>query len=278
MTKFATVQMASSPHVGANLIEVERLIRDAVEAKAQLIVLPENFALMGETEYDKLSHKESDGGGPTQDFLARVSKQHSIWLVGGTIPMVANVENKIRAACTVYNDQGERVARYDKIHLFDVSVPGTDKQYRESETIEAGEDPLVIDTPFGRLGVAVCYDLRFPELFRQMLDEGMEILVVPSAFTAETGAAHWDLLVRTRAVENLCYVVASNQGGFHLNGRETYGHSMIVDPWGKVLAQIASGSGIVCADIDCEQLRKIRMSFPVLNHRRLVCGLNQTEW
>ena len=274
MTKCAAVQMASSPDVRANLIEVERLICDADKSDARLVVLPENFALMGETEFDKLDHKESDDGGPIQEFLSRLSKQHSIWLVAGTIPMVANSKNKIRAACLVFNDKGERVARYDKIHLFDVNVPGTEEQYQESETIEAGENALVLDTPFGKIGVAVCYDLRFPELFRQMIDEGMEILMLPSAFTAKTGAAHWDLLVRTRAVENLCYVIASNQGGFHLNGRETYGHSMIVDPWGKVVSEITSGSGIACGEVDCELLRKIRVSFPALNHRRLVCGLN----
>lgn len=275
MTKCAIIQMASSPSVRANLIEAERLINKAVEANARLVVLPENFALMGISEYDKLSQKESDEGGPIQEFLARVSSQNSIWLVAGTIPMVAESENKIRAASLVYNDEGKRVARYDKIHLFDVNVPGTDEHYQESETIEAGEGSLVLDTPFGKIGVAVCYDLRFPELFRQMLDGGMEVLVVPSAFTAETGYAHWDLLVRTRAVENLCYVLAANQGGFHLNGRTTYGHSMIVDPWGKVLSEIARGSGIVCAEIDCEQLKKIRLSFPVLDHRRLSCGLTQ---
>ncbi len=274
MTKCAAVQMASSPDVRANINEAERLISDAAKMGSKLIVLPENFALMGKTEFDKLDHKESDDGGPIQDFLANISKQYSIWLVAGTVPMTASSNNKIRAACLVYNDKGKRIARYDKIHLFDVNVPGTEEQYQESETIEAGENALVLDTPFGRIGVAVCYDLRFPELFRQMIDEGMEILVLPSAFTAKTGAAHWDLLVRTRAVENLCYVIASNQGGFHLNGRETYGHSMIVDPWGKVVSEITSGSGIASGEVDCELLRKIRVSFPALHHRRLVCGLN----
>ncbi|MEN8260618.1 MAG: nitrilase-related carbon-nitrogen hydrolase, partial [Pseudomonadota bacterium] len=165
MTKCAAIQMASSPNVGANLIEAERLIKEAVEAGAKLIVLPENFALMGKTEFDKLSRKENDGSGSIQDFLARTADRHGVWIIGGTMPMAADDGNKVRAACLVYNDQGKRVARYDKIHLFDVSVPDTDEQYRESDTIEGGAESVVIDTPCGKIGLSVCYDLRFPELF-----------------------------------------------------------------------------------------------------------------
>lgn len=272
MSKCAAIQMASSPNVGANLIEAEKLIEQAAAQGARLIVLPENFALMGESEADKLKHKENDGNGPIQEFLARTAKRLSVWIIGGTLPIAAEAENKVRAACLVYDDKGERVARYDKIHLFDVSVPGTEEQYMESRTIEAGAKSVVVDSPFGRIGLSVCYDLRFPELFRNLLNEGMEILVAPSAFTAETGAAHWELLVRARAVENLCYVIAPDQGGFHVNGRRTYGNSMIVDPWGKVLARHATGGGVVCAEIDREMVERIRASFPATRHRRIFCG------
>ncbi len=272
MKKCAAIQMASSPNVDANLIEAERLISEAAAKGAELVVLPENFAIMGLTEFDKLDHVEIEGEGPIQEFLAGVARRHSVWLVAGTIPLEATDKNKIRACCMVFDDSGNRVARYDKIHLFDAEVPGTNEQYRESDTIEAGDDALVFETPFGRLGVAICYDLRFPELFRQMLNSGIDIIALPAAFTQETGAAHWEVLVRARAVENLCYVIAANQGGFHINGRQTFGHSMIVDPWGRILAQRPTGAGFVCAKIDSAMLERVRGSFPVLEHRRLLCG------
>ena len=263
--------MASGPNVGANLLEAERLIGTAVRSGAKLVVLPENFAIMGKEESDKLAVREADEGGPIQDFLAQQAARHGIWLVGGTVPMVARDADKIRAACMLYDDQGKRVARYDKIHLFDVAVVDSDERYTESDTIEPGDEVVVVDTPFGRLGLAVCYDLRFPELFRSMVDEGMEILALPSAFTAITGRAHWESLVRARAIENLCYVLAAAQGGYHVNGRETYGHSMIVDPWGQVMNELANGSGLVCADMDLERLKNIRRTFPSLEHRSLFC-------
>ena len=266
----AAIQMASSPNSSANLIEAGRLIEKAAAQGAALVVLPENFALMGKTETDKLAVAEAEGSGPIQEFLTRAAERHKVWLVGGTVPIRAS-KNKVRASCLVFNDRGAQVGRYDKIHLFDVNVPGTDEQYRESQTIEAGEQAVVLDTPFGRLGVAICYDLRFPELFRRMADMRMDILAVPSAFTAQTGAAHWEILVRARAVENLCYAIASDQGGYHVNGRETYGHSMIVDPWGKLMACLPSGSGIVSAEVDLERLGKVRTAFPVLEHRRMHC-------
>jgi nitrilase len=271
MKKCAAIQMASSPNVEANLIEVERLIRTAADAGAELLVLPENFALMGLTEFDKLDHGEADGEGVIQKFLSEQAQRHSVWIVGGTIPIQASVARKVRASCLVFDDKGRRVARYDKIHLFDVDLPGTGERYRESDTIEAGGQPLVLDTPFGRLGLAICYDLRFPELFRKMLSDRVDVIAIPSAFTAKTGLAHWEILVRARAVENLCYVIAANQGGFHLNGRQTYGRSMIVDPWGKVVAELASGSGSAIAEIDPDLLARVRGSFPVLEHRRLEC-------
>ncbi|MDP2903210.1 MAG: carbon-nitrogen hydrolase family protein [Methylovulum sp.] len=267
--KCAAIQMVSSPNISANLLTAGRLIEEAAKAGAKLVALPENFALMGDHELDKIKAQEMDGSGQIQDFLATVAKKQALWVIGGTIPITGDTDNKVRATCLIYNDQGERVARYDKIHLFDVNVPDTNEIYRESDSIEAGNTPLVIDSPFGRLGIAVCYDLRFPELFRNMSQQGAEILVIPSAFTAETGAAHWELLLRARAVENLCYVIAPNQGGLHLNGRRTYGHSMIIDPWGVVLDCYKTGSGFVCAQISHERLEEVRRTFPALHHRQL---------
>ncbi|MDP3009931.1 MAG: carbon-nitrogen hydrolase family protein [Methylococcales bacterium] len=271
MSKCAAIQMASSPTVSYNLLEAEKLIAEAVKAGAKLVALPENFALMGDHESDKFKVKEIEGTGPIQDFLSSTAKKYGIWIVGGTIPIVGDNPNKVRAACLIYNDLGERVARYDKVHLFDVVVPSTNEVYRESDSIEAGNQPLVIDTPFGRIGIAICYDLRFPEFFRGMHDQGVEILIIPAAFTHETGAAHWEVLLRARAIENLCYVIAPNQGGFHKNGRRTFGHSMIIDPWGVILDCYKTGGGFVCTDIDLERLKKIRNTFPVLSHQRFSC-------
>lgn len=271
MTVVACIQMASGPNVGANLLEAERLIEEAVSREARLVVLPENFAIMGNSERDKVEVREPEGDGPIQAFLSEQAAQHGIWLVGGTVPLVADAKDKIRAACLVYDDTGKQVARYDKIHLFDVELVDSDEQYTESETIEPGDEVVVIDSPFGRMGIAICYDLRFPELFRQQLTAGMEIMVLPAAFTAITGRAHWEVLVRARAIENLCYVVAADQGGYHLNGRETHGHSMIVDPWGIVLNSLSRGPGVVCASIDLKRLESARRNFPSITHRRLQC-------
>ena len=271
MSVVACVQMASSPNIGANLLEAERLIEEAVSQHARLVVLPENFALMGRSEHDKVAVREHPGSGTIQSFLSEQAALHGIWLVGGTIPLEADDPNKVRATCLVFDEQGKQVARYDKIHLFDVALVDSGEQYTESETIEPGHEVVVIDSPFGRMGVAVCYDLRFPELFRQQLDQGLEVLVLPSAFTAITGRAHWEVLVRARAIENLCYVIAPDQGGYHLNGRETYGHSMIVDPWGTVLNSLARGPGVVCADIELGRLQSARRNFPSIAHRRLQC-------
>ncbi len=271
MSVVACIQMASSPNIGANLLEAERLIEEAVSQHARLVVLPENFALMGKSEHDKVEARETPGSGAIQSFLAEQSARHGVWLVGGTIPLVADADDKVRAACLVFDDQGKQVARYDKIHLFDVALVDSGEQYTESDTIEPGDEIVVIDSPFGRMGISVCYDLRFPELYRKQLDQGLEILVVPSAFTAITGRAHWEVLVRARAIENLCYVIAPDQGGYHLNGRETYGHSMIVDPWGTVLNSLSRGPGVVCADIELGRLQSARRNFPSIAHRRLQC-------
>lgn len=269
MRQVAAVQMASGPNVGANLIEAERLIGQAVDAGAGLVVLPENFAQMGQSEEDKLKIVEKEGEGPIQEFLREQASKHGIWLVGGTVPVVSEDPKRVRAACMVYNPQGQVVARYDKIHLFDVDIVATRESYNESETIEPGDQVVTVDTPFGKLGLAICYDLRFPELFRALLDQGAEIFAVPSAFTAITGKAHWDSIIRTRAIENLCYVIAAAQGGYHVGGRETHGDSMIVDPWGSVLDRLPRGSGLVIAEIDRERLENTRANFPALSHRRL---------
>lgn len=271
MTQVAAIQMASGPNVNANLLEATRLIDEAAKGGAKLVVLPENFALMGMTEYDKLQHREADGSGPIQDFLQEQSKKHAVWLVGGTIPLAAHDAEKVRAACLVFDAEGQRVARYDKVHLFDVSLPDANENYLESGTTEPGDSIVVIDTPFARIGLAICYDLRFPEQFRLMLEKDVQMIVIPSAFTEVTGKAHWEVLVRARAIENLCYVVAAAQGGYHVNGRSTYGNSMVVDPWGNVLAEQAQGAGVITAKIDLKRLENIRRTFPVLEHRKYTC-------
>lgn len=273
MSVVAAVQMASGPNVKANLEEAEKLIKTAVQQDAELVVLPENFAIMGLSEMDKVAIAETAGEGPIQRFLSQQASKHGVWIVGGTIPLESAVTGKVYSASLLYNDSGDVVARYDKIHLFDVVLEDSNESYNESETIESGDDIVVVDTPFGKLGMAVCYDLRFPELFRAMADVGMEVCVLPSAFTSLTGRAHWESLLRARAIENLCYMVAPDQGGYHKSGRETYGDSMIIDPWGVVLNRLPHGTGVVVSDIDLEKLRKTRKNFPALQHKRLDCKI-----
>ncbi len=268
MTRVAAVQMASGPAVPANLDEAARLIDAAVTDGARLVVLPENFAIMPLNDADRTAVAETDGQGPIQDFLAAQARRHRAWLVGGTIPLAANDPDKVRSACLLFNAHGERVARYDKIHLFDVSLDNGE-QYQESRRFEPGDETVVADTPYGALGLAVCYDLRFPELFRRLLDHGAELFAVPSAFTAHTGQAHWEVLVRARAIENLVYVIAAAQGGHHANGRETHGDSMIVSPWGEVLARLARGAGYAIAECDRARLQGVRANLPSIRHRRL---------
>jgi len=274
LKRIAAVQMASGPNVAANLNEVGRWISYAADAGAELVVLPENFATMALQQTDLLSVKENAGSGTIQDFLSKMAEKHRVWLVAGTIPIATQSPDKVRSACLIYNPLGEVVARYDKIHLFDVSL-SDDEEYNESDVIEPGDNILVLDTPFGKMGVAVCYDLRFPEMFRRMLDDGLDLIVLPAAFTAITGKAHWEPLVRARAIENISYVVAAAQGGYHVNGRETYGQSMIVDPWGNILDQLPNGSGFVIADMDKNKLQDIRKHFPALTHRRLPCDIKK---
>ena len=265
VARIAGVQMASGPNVEGNLNEAARLVAMAVEQGASLVVLPENFAIMGLSEHDKVALREEDGAGPIQAFLAASARRHKIWLAGGSVPLVSSVAGKIRSACLIYDDGGRRVARYDKIHLFGFEMG--EESYREERTIEAGSEVVTIDSPVGRLGLSICYDLRFPELYRAMGE--VDILLVPSAFTETTGRAHWETLVRARAIENLAYVLAPAQGGYHVNGRETHGDSMIVDPWGVVLDRLPRGSGVVMAAVNPEHVRRLRQSLPALSHRTL---------
>ena len=263
--KVAALQMASGPNVAGNLSEARRLIENAVLQGAKLVVLPEFFSIMGMKEEDMVAAREQIGAGVMQTFLSEIARKHSIWVVGGSIPMVASTPDKIRNTCLVFDEHGKQVARYDKIHLFNLDLGN--EHYHEGKTIEAGDKVVVVDSPFGRIGLAVCYDLRFPELFRAMKD--VDIFVLPSAFTATTGKLHWETLVRARAIENLAYVIAAAQGGYHVNGRETHGHSMIVDPWGRMLDVLPRGSGVVVADINSSYQASLRASLPALTHRTL---------
>ena len=263
--RVAAIQMASGPNVSANLSETERLIGMAAAQGAKLVVLPEYFAVMGVKESEKVALREVEGKGPIQKFLAHMAKSHKIWLVGGSVPLEADDPNKMRNSCLVYDDKGKQVARYDKIHLFGLDL-GVER-YHEEKTIEPGDKVVVVETPFGRIGLSVCYDLRFPELYRAMGD--VDLIVIPSAFTETTGKAHWEVLIRARAVENLAYVIASAQGGYHLSGRETHGNSMIVDPWGVVLDRLPRGSGVVIANVNPAYQASLRKSLPALTHRTL---------
>lgn len=269
MDKLAAIQMVSGADRDRNLDAAGELIRQAAEAGARLAVLPENFAFMGRREADKLDLAENDGEGPIQDFLAETAARHGIWLVGGTIPLRGGEPDRALATCLVHDETGQRMARYDKIHLFDVVLGDSGEQYRESAASIPGGQVVTVDTPLGRLGLSVCYDLRFPELYRALAANGADILVAPSAFTAATGRAHWEVLTRARAIENLCYLIAPDQGGVHANGRETHGHSLIIEPWGRVLDRVISGPGIAIAECDRAGQQETRKGFPSLDHRRL---------
>jgi nitrilase len=265
--KVAALQMTSGADVQANLEQARASLEEAARLGAQLAVLPENFAFMGLADADKRSIAESQGTGPIQDFLSRTALQLQMWIVGGTIPLRAGADGRVAAASVVYRSDGTPAARYDKIHLFDVDIPARKESYRESAHVAPGSRPQVVDTPAGRLGLSVCYDIRFPELFRALSAAGAQILSVPSAFTAPTGRAHWETLLRARAIENLCYVIAPAQSGFHANGRETYGDSMVVDYWGRILRRLPRGTGCVVADLDLAAQAEVRESFPALRHR-----------
>jgi deaminated glutathione amidase len=263
--RIAAVQMASGPQVKANLHEARRLIETAADAGAKLIGLPEYFGIMGNNDRDKVAARERFGDGPIQEFLSRTAKEFKVWLVGGSVPLDCGRKDRIRNSCLVYDDAGKLAARYDKIHLFGFEMGK--EQYREEETIEPGDSVKTVDTPYGRLGLSICYDLRFPELYRAM--GPVDIILVPAAFTETTGKAHWETLIRARAVENLAYVLAPAQGGYHVSGRETHGNSMIVDPWGVVLDRLPRGSGVVIAGINPAYQQSLRASLPALKHRTL---------
>ena len=261
--KIAAIQMISGPEVGANLVEAGRLVAEAADRGARLVALPEYFPLIGASDAERLTARETDGAGPIQAFLSEAARRHGVWLVGGSLPLVADDPAKMRNSCLVYDDQGRRVARYDKIHLFGFTK-GTES-YNESLTIERGSRVVSFDSPCGRIGVAICYDLRFPELFRAL--GVVDLLVIPAAFTETTGRAHWELLLRSRAVENQCYLLAAAQGGEHPNRRVTHGNSMIVDPWGEVLGRLDKGAGVVVAEIDPARIAEVRACLPALKHR-----------
>ncbi|MGH8198697.1 MAG: carbon-nitrogen hydrolase family protein [Steroidobacteraceae bacterium] len=263
----AAVQMTSVADVPRNLATARRLLAEARERNACLAVLPENFCFMGRTEAERRKIVERDGDGPVQQGVAAMAREFRLWIVAGTQPIAVTGDPRPANACIVYDDAGRRAARYDKIHLFDVDLPGGREGYRESANAAPGASPVLVDTPAGRLGLSVCYDLRFPELFRRLVSEGAEIFTVPSAFTGPTGRAHWEILLRARAIEDLCYVIAAAQSGLHDNNRETYGDSLIADYWGRVLAREPRGSGVVVAPLDLDALRATRGSFPALQHR-----------
>jgi deaminated glutathione amidase len=264
--KVAALQMTSGAQVAENLAQAGRLIEAAAAAGARLVALPENFSFMGLKDADKRAVAEGEDG-PVQDFLSATAARLKVWLIGGTTPLRAGADGRVAAASLVFDADGRQVARYDKIHLFDVDIPGRAESYRESAHVAPGARVEVIDTPAGRLGLSVCYDVRFPELYRQLSAAGAQVLVVPSAFTTPTGRAHWETLLRARAIENLCYVIAPAQSGFHPSGRETYGDSMIVDYWGRVLRRVPRGTGYALAEIDIARLSQVRESFPALAHR-----------
>jgi predicted amidohydrolase len=263
--KVAAIQTVSTPLVEQNFASVRRMVGEAAQQGVQVVLLPEYWPIMGMHESDKVACAEQDGHGPIQDFMAGLAREHRLWLIGGTLPLAAPAPDKVLNTLLVYNPAGERVARYDKIHLFGFTKGG--ESYDESRTIMAGGQVATFEAPFGRVGLSVCYDLRFPELYRAMGD--CALMVVPSAFTYTTGRAHWELLLRARAIENQCYILAAAQGGKHPNGRRTWGHSMLVDPWGEIKAELPEGEGLVIGVLDPHVLSSVRETLPALRHRRL---------
>lgn len=263
--RIAAVQMVSGPDVAPNLAVAARLVAEAAASGARLVALPEYFPLIGASDEARLAAREEPGSGPIQDFLAETARRHGIWLVGGSIPLAAADPDKLLNTCLVFDDGGRPVARYDKIHLFGFSRG--DEHYDERATIEAGDRVAVFDSPAGRVGLAICYDLRFPELFRAM--GAVDLIVLPAAFTETTGRAHWEVLLRARAIENQCYVLAAAQGGRHPSGRVTHGNSMVVDPWGEIVARLDKGEGVIVAELDPGRIAEVRRDLPALKHRKL---------
>lgn len=269
MGKVAAIQMTSSHVVDENLDSAKALLREAKDAGALIACLPENFSFIGLKDADKLQVAESDGHGPVQTFLSDTARKLNMWILGGTIVVRTNDASRVANSSLLIDADGKRVARYDKIHLFDVTIPGRNEQYRESNHVLPGRSPVIADTPVGKLGLSVCYDMRFPELYRELVSQGAEWLAMPAAFTVPTGRAHWETLLRARAIENLCYVVAPAQSGLHTSGRETYGDSLIVDYWGQVMSRLAKGTGVITADIDLASQAESRARFPALDNRQL---------
>jgi len=273
--KVAAIQLVSGKDLEFNLERVNHWVGEASRMGAKIVLLPENFALLDSWQSIALGRLERSPQSPVRSQLASLAKMHKLWIVAGSLPCAEHtdgteVEGKVRSACWVVNDQGKEVARYDKIHLFDADVDDQHSQYRESQWFEAGTEVVVVDTPAGRLGLTICYDLRFPELYRKLVEQGVTWVVVPAAFTHTTGEAHWEVLLRARAIENQIYVVAAGQGGQHGGTRTTFGHSMVVDPWGVVQeCRKEPGEGMVMADIRQEVVNKIRGKMPVLKHRTM---------
>ena len=269
MGKVAAIQMTSSHVAAENLASAEGLLREAKDLGSEVACLPENFSFIGLRDADKLGVAEADGEGPVQSFLSESARKLKMWILGGTIVIRGGRGGRVANSSLLFDAAGRRAARYDKIHLFDVTIPGRDEQYRESTHVAAGRDLVIADTPVGKLGLSVCYDMRFPELYRELVARGAEWLAMPAAFTVPTGRAHWETLLRARAIENLCYVVAPAQSGTHTSGRETYGDSLIVDYWGQVLCRLAKGPGVITADIDLAKEAETRARFPALANRQL---------
>jgi nitrilase len=269
MGKVAAIQMTSSHLVPENLAAAGKLLREAKELGADIACLPENFSFIGLKDRDKLAVAEADGEGPIQDFLRDTARELQLWILGGTTVIKGDSPQRVSNTSLLYDGDGRRVARYDKIHLFDVTIPGREESYLESNHVMPGREVVLADTPVGKLGLSVCYDMRFPELYRDLVARGAEWLSMPAAFTVPTGRAHWETLLRARAIENLCYVVAPAQAGTHSSGRETYGDTLIVDYWGQVLSRLAKGNGVVMADIDLAKQAETRRRFPALDNRRL---------
>lgn len=268
LLKVAAIQMTSGSDIDTNLEAARALIEEATQARASLVVLPENFALFGVTEAERAAAAEPLGRGRIQAFLAQQARRHGVWLVGGTVPIRAD-EHRASAAALLFDPAGQLHGRYDKIHLFDVDIPGrVNERYRESDATLAGHEARTFDTALGRLAIAVCYDIRFPALFHRIGQARAVVVAVPAAFTVPTGRAHWRVLLQARAIESMACIVAAAQSGKHDRGRETYGHSMIVGPWGEVLAERPEGAGVISADLDIMQLNDLRARFPALDHRR----------
>ncbi|CAD5373112.1 Deaminated glutathione amidase [Rubrivivax sp. A210] len=269
--KIAAVQMVSSPDWENNRERAAHWVAAAAAAGARLVALPEYFCLMGQRDSDKLALAEPAGAGPIQDFLSGLAREHELWLVGGTLPVAGGEPGRALNRCCVFAPDGREAAHYDKLHLF--AFDNGRESYDEGRTLRAGSAPVALDLPSEagalRLGLSICYDLRFPELYRALMNPPCDLLVLPAAFTHTTGQAHWELLLRARAVENQCYVLASAQGGTHPNGRRTWGHSMVIDPWGTVLDVLPEGEGFAIADLDPGRIKQVRLQLPALAHRRL---------